>query len=1452
MSNRDSFENNGIWSAAGKAALLGGAAYAFYKNKRSFAQTFSGGNMDVIGRATGRLYETGSFKTAERLSKNTAAQSHVMSMLNLHQDASSMKTVASDLQQSAYQALSRSGDKKVIWQELKEVVNQSNIQNAFTSASRIVEKHGGSVSDFSENFLKLTNYSTSYPSSRLSALNVMDYSSGNLASGSHAKSLGFGELSETAASRAARFRDIGHKTRYYEVSENIGGKTIKTPMMKTEIMGTKVNVPLEDTKFTYSGKNLTTNYVTRQAYMDKNRIIPFGEFYSNKLIEAAKTGKSIKDVNKTVFDVFQEAEQKAGSAALWTLPEPAMTAGGRVKARMNLFEAVSFHDLDPDEIEDIVGDSNLRPYTSPNSAAKGVLTTRDMTTDLYGSLGRFMRADQRPTQGVRDWSVTRPAKDLAVAKGFKGKFGQHFSRLDRKIKGPMYDKFFYGSADVMSEKAYSSPQLLTFYAKPASSGMGIGYASKRLNEMLPPEQGYISENLSSMLEHERVVQKTVALDEGVRAHKGLLEALQGRKTGEYIDIPAESIGAGDILGIDKSTGKEITNQFSESGGRRAFGAKLIDQNTAKIYMKENFKLSEGDYWKFFSEENKFLGTLGSRKKMQETLKAAGGSDYSNLIEDDIEAFFSGKMVARNKTALVEQQIEAISAIGSKAAAEKRLSLRQRQALTEFMENPTGYFDMDNLIKQKDMAAFEDIESNLVKFSQRKMKFKREELGAIFGLMDTDTAGKLGIKDIVEESPGVLGLSKFKLGDLATEGGSGRRASFEQTGFRMLAAKGESGLSYAAELSKRIKDKDVSSGIDLMTRSLLGLDKKPSGEYIVDAAKLSQDNLFRETGTTLNLGQKVASIGNTDKIYLPSKNQMASFIEPFVTDEGDIIKSDIENNLMGLTKAVKNQNTEQIEKAAARLRDSVFVAGEKQTAARGKILGSQFLTGIRRATHEGDAFRVAPDTAKQMYRDLIERSSGEEQEFLERQLDDLLHGKRAVGGMWRHPTTGPESFQFAEFEIDKSLKPGLISAPAKFGKLKIGDELIDIDASEMVGYKGDFDNDKFALSVISSKGTADRVRSQIKTDNLEKYNQYLFNHYSLKKEMTSNKISEASNQLSYSQRLKSEYRDLTTAKTTTGRVNLALQKLKLGVQAQAPNKYRPLAELFWHLEESAITKHGASGKNVYGGITQAVEEGGETGARMLEEVMTSLFGPAKKIQGEIDVGGKVTRHTFDFNPKELARSSMEALDIVRERVDAAVTSSRIAKKGSTFNKSLPELVDLYKARKNSVDVSQALLSERVGGAQDFVTKASKISSSAKIRARTFTSALSKSKAPLLAGAGVAAAIALSAGPSVSGVLPQQGDPKQRLMGDSDLGPPHGHNMHPPEGGPLRSPRQYEMSSLKQSSYVNMRMNNDDFNSTSRDFLSDLRAVTNGDVNTSVEDNRQILTPATLARNITERL
>lgn len=1461
-------ERSPLWGLGATAAFGSGIGTSIYRGRNELLSALRVADKDVAAETANIARQMAGYNMQPLASTMGVMDEHQAGILSLK---GNRRLMQQNIAQAAYESIlsGRRVSHTDAYGAFQNIMKQPDILSAYSAAGSQVQSLEGNFGIMSSRMQDIV-YSE-----------ALDHSEIGSSSGSFVNrraSAARGELSKQTLNEAQRIKQQlssaadGTSVKWsgiYNISDQIGDQKVVTPMLKGNIAGRNINIPLQNTGLTYGGQNLTARYITRGAYDESGRGFDYIQRYTSMLEEVLQskqsqsaTNRSIHSVNTQLVGLLNERDSAARAQAIWSMPESVLPSGGMAKARMIGMQAVSAagEDFKEGNVSKYLS-KGLYPIGSPDVVAKGTMYRGDIAKGLYGPLGAWFPIEKRPDQFIRpEFGVTSEAK--ALAGEFQGTFGEGYSRLDRKIKGSLYDK-------VITETGYTAPQLTTFYAK---SG-GVGFASDELNKVMFAEQAFVSSDVTDMMEYERITQKKVSLDEGFKANKSIVEALKGAEMGEVKKL-SSPVGGGKFLGIEQSTGKELWSQALDSGRTDVIAAEMTDVNTATLYTREKHKLGKGDFWKFFSEESKFMGTAASSDEMKQLMKAAGASDIAGGVGGQkLEALYSSKLLEKNTFARVQQQMEAMAMFAGSRVDTDAAYRPHTPAIKKMIEDPMKAFNVSKLLAEGSKDAEYQLEKSMVARA-KWWRFSQREMQMTFGLMGEGSLQRMvkegvlrsGEASTILKSTGVVGLSKMRLGDIATDAVGGL-ASMEQSGFRLLAMKGEDGQRMAAELASRLKGKGELAPAEKMLASVVNESSKLErlkgaagfGGTKTDSRTLSQlkpNELIGKEGRFVELGTKVKSLGKSHQIYIPGTDEASGLMLGTVSPKGKPIESPIAKQLMGLQSAVIKGDDEMIEAAGRSLRGAVHQAYESQGAARGKIVGSRFLTGIRQTVDQSidDAFGISEQNAKGMFDELIEKSSTDKQrKFLRFQRDELLSGKVVSGGVWRHPTTGPESFQFVNYKVDKGLKGDLISAPAKIGMLSLeGGPAKQVDLSQMVGMKGDFDKDMYALSVIADEETSKRVGKQLQGSVQKDYSKYLFNHYALEETIGNKKaIGEKISSMNRLDALSGGARKLTEAKIATPQVNVALQKLKIGLQYSAPEKYKPLAELFWHLEEAAIGgKHGVMEGSLYQNIAHAVER---KDVKTMEGVLTGLLGEKRTVSGSLSVGGKVAQQSLTIDPSSWARTAIESADNVGAEVDIAHRSAQIAK-GKRPLREVNNIVEMmYKRKSGSLDVAQALMyAEEKGIGGSISEGANRMMRKGSAKFSAVKRVLSKTKGPAMIGLAAAAGVAMMA-PSVSGTLKTDGPRAGRNFTPDDLGPSGGPGIAPPQPRIMSSPKVYDMSRMKTSTRANIRMSFGDADSSSGSLMNRARNLSNnGNVNIRTMDDRSILDPQRLANKIHERL
>lgn len=1453
-------ERSSLWGVSAFGALAGGGIYAAMKHGQAFKDAFTAGSQD-ISYASSKIASGASRFAQEATSSYVPNPDAIRNTISNLGASGGLKV--NQLKGLGYNSLMSGG--KMTHTEamtaLSALDQYSSIEDASASLMSVISSNSGSVQSLESELSTLGKHTGIFSGATTSGgieglVSAQPMRAGDLSKGQAAR------LASIKGSFADAFTGIENGAGVTwegirSVEDTIGGKTKRIPMLTGSIEGERFNIPLENAGKTYGGANLSTRYTTRQGYNTAGKL-SYADLVTENITNAVRKAGSnrvslkegVRQATQSLIDAMNSRDSADRAAAIFSQPEQVMTSGARAKARLISQEALALGVSDTEALN-LINQGKMFPYVSPTGAANNLLTTNNLARNLFGDLGGLIEnsPELRPGQFVRgEWGVTAGAK--ARATGFHGEFGKHYSRLDRKIKGAQYDRLMYGRGrDVMSREAYSAPQLMTFYAKQGD----VGWNSAKLNQMLSPEQGVISNKVGKMMEYERVISKTVALDAGLEANSTLLAGLQGKKYGEFTPM---SIGGGNFVGREMGTGEAIMLSGQNDIPQELIGAELTGPNQAKVYIRDVQRLEKNERWKMFNEGNRYVAQ--GEDDIGRFLREAG-LGRNSVAGQEIEAMFSGKLVARNPLALATQQIEAVSMF-----AAHKFSGNLPADAAAFLANPSAALGVGSLLEQNSKDASYQIQKSLVGLA-KDWGFNKEEMALSFGLMDKGTISRLEQEgtlsprraNAIRRSSGVIGLDKGRLGDRVVEGGAGNRASIEQGGMRLLSMKGEEGQMFMSDLTGRIQGHGELGAVSKMEASLLNqeglvskIGRSSTTENFID---LARENLIQQEGRHVGFGRDIKAFGGASSMYIPGFAEAPTTMNPMIA-KGERIESPVARALSDFQYQLQRgakATEEEVEASAAMLRNRVAAASAEQVSGRGSVFGSAYLGGVIQETNAGlanpMAFRVSKTRAESMYGDLVSRAgSAEEKAFLQGQLGRLNKGEMVQAAMWRHPATGPESMQFVNLAMDTELADNLVAAPYKAGKITMQDgKVLHTDISELVGFKGDFDNDHYNIAAISNRDLNTRLEKKA-ANMAQDYDKYIFNHYAMK-DLIDNRASVG--QVMKEASRSAGYQVLGKPKKSTGLVNTALQRFKLAVSAGAPEQYRPLAELFFHMEEAAISKHGDMGVgSLFENISKAASPrtSRDEAVSLMEQSITGLLGPKEDITGSFNGQS----YTLNKDPRKWSEQIIDAHAVLREDIDAAQATAKMAK-GKGMEASYEEVLGAFNARRASVDPSVAAGQAMYAGSDVISGKGASLVRKTQIKASGFMGALNKAKKPILIGAAAAAGIMLMA-PAMSGRI-KEGPGGGRNMSSEDFGPPGGQGMMPPPPRQNIAPRVYDLGSGRQTSHANIRMRVNDLNRSSRNFMQSAREMSNGgQVHIRTRDDRSALDARMLANKIQERL
>lgn len=1242
--------------------------------------------------------------------------------------------------------------------------------------------------------------------------------------------------------------------------------TPSDPVVKLKLAGTEFALPLNRGASTMvAGPGVT--YSLSGAYTHGRTNMTFNEYALASIqdaIENSQTSTQLKnnlyEANQNMISAMRIRDSEHFKAARWTLPSWANVSGGEAINRLDAYRRVAYGLKHPGDLieEGIQFGNGLWPHFSPSSVAKGTLASQDLAFGLYGDLGLLMDPAHRPTVGIRgNWGLTQGAKDVAARSTFWGSFGQYYNRLERAdaLKGPLYNQIMHGEHAVTSAKAYSNPQLVTFYAREAA-GEGVGYEASALRELLSAEEGVMSERASEFMQRETAFTRDIALDPGLNVHSTIAQELKGAKIGQAVPF---SLGEGAMLGIEADTGRAIGLESGRGWKQEVIGAELIDANRAKLYFKQTHNLTSGEMWKMFSEEQKSLLGVKTQKEFEHLLKASGlaGNAFSG---QKIEAIMPAKHLIRNKTALITQQIEAMSMVIGKKL-DKKAGINTAEALN-FLANPLGAANVRQILDTTDVNAHVQIQKNLVGLAQT-FGFNTAQMQYTFGYADEAALANLapGLQKSIMASPGVIGLSKAALGDMVS--GDWGRGSMEQAMFRNLVMQGPEGREFAGDIARRIIGKGALAPMTKMEESMSGVQLRHAFSSLED---ITEGELIRPEGRHVRVGKSLNAFSGSNTLYIPGTNEAEELLRP-IRSNNKVIESPLVQDLMHF-KSMANRYAKaekldidkavalnEMEAAGQALRKTVAMNAEAQAAPRGKVIGSKIMTTLRRA--EGNVHLFNRQDIIAMHKDMMERASVGEQAEIQTMLDRWLAGETGVLASARYPGTSSESMQFIHGRIADEMAPGTVGVPRQMAQLTINGKTSTVDVSSIVGQHGDFDRDQLHIFAMNNRDLNNRLAKKVAYQQSEQYNQYLFTQYSLSQKFKETLGTQEVLTMNNAKSLAAGYRKLTAAKVATGPVNLTLQRFKMGLAYHStdPAKYQGLANVMWHLEEAAISgKHGVLQSDLYTAISKAGEVRGAKGTAMMEDVLRSVFGGDINVSGEfVNAAGETIKPSpFKLSLKDAARELMQGYEADASEIDALMRASRMSKNKNVFV-SNSDLIEQHFIRKyGSLDPAQAAMSAAYGGEnlEGIVAKAERGAKRIGSKRAAIADILKKGKKPMLIGAAAAAGLMLMA-PSTSGALrPNTTINAGRGLKEDDIVVPSGEGVPVPPPRPNLSPRIYTDSGANEAVRANINMHINDLDNADG-FVRNINRL-GGHTSVRYRDDRRVTDPRQLASRISERL
>jgi len=1467
-------ERSALWNIAATGSLAGGVAYGMRGRWGAAREAF---RFNPLVSPLERAALTQPSFTNYTLSKGieSATQQNMINLLNTISPNRAKQEVAA----AAYASLMSSG--KVSRGAALEVYRGvqelgTTVETAYGAALAAIEKQAGDAGVFAKRIEGLFSEGEYRTAARA-----------NVWSNLVATSPGFGgartgtilsEVESSAASDIRKRLNVFEEWSYHRMEDVVAGRPTQTTMAVGRLAGTEVAIPLSETGLTYGGAGLTARYPTRKVWHpNRQELVPYHEYYvellENNLADAqtaSQRRRAVVESTKQIMASINERDAAMRAGAVWSLPESIGHSGVRAQAALTRLQAVPHGDIldtsgrvSQEAVEDIIrrtaqGEASLYPLGSPDVVAKGVLNTADLRTGIYGPLGRWFPIEKRPLQGIRsEFGVAPSALEAAAKQRFAGAFGEEWGRVGRKIKGGLYE-------DIMVATGHEAPQMVAFYAKP---GEHLGYAKESLAEVLSPEEMAIRKNAGELMTSERVVQKEIFAPKGFNIRQEILAA-KG-KVGELRQInPLQG-----FLGLTAG-GEEVWAEAGKNVTREAIGAETMADDMLRVYMKETHEMGD-DAWKVFSEESKHVATLASNRRMKRILRRAGVQE-TTVAGQQIQAVLHAGRLEKNLGAMTMQQIEAMSMHAGYRLTTKQVGTAAQAQIRDFLRDPAAALGVTEKLTAAQAGADLELQRRMVGLA-KGWGFTEKELGETFGLLGAERAEALGIAKEVRESRGVVGLFKGRLGHLAYEQGAGKMAKLDPAGYRVLAMKnyggevGDIGTRMVAELAARTPGKGELIPIETMYESLLGqqsfTDRAKAafgfGENLPLLRDIPEEQLIGAKGRWVGLGEKVPGLG-ADRFYIPGREEAPGLFKTSVGRQGRVIASPTESAIRNLQYSLKRGEEADIKTAAKELLGTVGQARALQTTSFGEgILGSVRLAGTRRGVNapgwDVNTWGISREHGLKMFEQMEAGADEATRGFLAHQKKKFLNREAIEGVIWRPPETGPESVFFGKLRMDTNLSRGMISAPAVTGTFDPGTgKKIVIDASSLVGLKGDFDLDYFHGAIVGNKENAARIRRGLGKEIDASYSQYLHDHYAIKGLIETAAGKETTNiaDLTESQRLLQGYEKLTAAKTKTGNINLALQKLKLGVGAAAPEKYRPLADIFFHMEEAAISgKHGMFSAEIYKEITGAVKNRDRT---RMAGALEKMLGSSQVVKGSLEIAGKNIEGLRPFAPnyQEMSNVMMESLAVTEKQVESAYNMARMAKKGASTAEINKLTEDLFISKLGTIDPAQAAFEARARGAISKTALANRGLRQAATTMSKLKILAGKAKGPALIGAAAAGAIMMAA-PSVSGTIPR---PVEGPAGGRNVTPdafmqmPQGPGITPPEPRILAPKKVYEgIDSAPLSARASMRTHMDDANARYSELMTHARGLSDtGRVRIGYKDDRSILDPDMLANKIHQRL
>lgn len=1252
----------------------------------------------------------------------------------------------------------------------------------------------------------------------------------------------------------------------------IGSGSDAVVMAKIGVKGVgDVNLPLSNKGIAYGGTNYTTKYITRGAW-DIGDIAgtrglitkSYTEHYLDTLSSSMTNSFGIKRTARAALhetnlrvaqSMMDEADAAAGKAAIFA--EDMTTAGGAIRQTMARNQLVfGGKKLTPALLEEAISLSAqsgtpLTPFAGAGAVGKGALLKGDWRKEAYGGLGELFPAQKQPFQFLRgDFGLSSEAVSMANQPAFR--FG------GPGAKDTYFNKYISRLSDY---KGYKRANLLTVYSLNKKSVSGI----------MADEMGYMSKSVSDLQRNERLKTVTIRAAENMPGHPAIINKLNSNMAfGEKINFESPiAVTDPRSIGIDVKTNKAYSTG-GQGLNQEMLGFKRLDEGRIKVYLRETVSPTNAPRKYFGQGDIKHMIQDVPQSQLEAQLNSSGfkGQKVLGKVKPELHVTASRFMGGKNPAALAQQQLSAMQILTAVNADRTGTMSAEAKA---FMINPTEFLESTVFSnnKIKTMAGLqEEVQKAIIMKAQSLGINKGSQFGYVFGAIDRDALKSLyqsgvvttGQAKSVLRATEVLGMSAPSLGDLAFEGGSGRMGTMDVSGFRVLAEKaytdaGDVGVQVARDIQSRTITPGAFDEIAKMHGSVIGADTDilgkiksiAAGEEVTDLAGF-KGSLISEEGRWFSTGKEGKAAGIAEKIYIPGTNTAEQLLPSINTTTGETLASQVHRDLGSLRYALGTGDAEAIKSAAADLAAATHSQYAQAATSRGKVIGSRVLTGQQMTAAEqevmGDVVGISKRTGLEMIDEMITRAPADRQAFLESQRAAFEAGEAITGVGWRHPNVGPESVQFLRMQAMEGAQDAMAYMPQKMGEVILNGTSSQKDLSSMVGWKGDFDKDQFVLSSIAEERAEQSARRALNNSVNTSYNQYLGRHYAME-EMINRHGATAESPVRGISALRQEARAHGYVKMATGETNIALQKAKVAIAANMPERYDELATAMWHLEETAAigSKHGTlGGGDLYKQISSAINTQDQN---KLANVFETVFGAGEQTINAT-VGGENIAVTM--NPQRYAEDIISAIRQSPEEIFASVNLSQAAK--GTSSASITAMQEQFAMLQSGRirDVAGAF----AGGEPSFIGNIEGAFAKARTRVRAVTQVLGKNKKPLLIGAAVAGAFAMAA-PSLSGALKanpnKMGAGGGRNINPEDSAPPSGLEMNPPKKAIIRSPRAYEMTSRVRGNYNATDMDRD--NESIMRQIAAARAG-GGNARMHIQDDRSMLDSRMLANKIHERM